>query len=255
MPPRQGHRRQRGSDQRRQGVGAAISTADGSFQILTGVQAASSSWSPPKASAVGDAQLLRRPAGFSRAQHCSRTRVGAPIHCGHGHRNSHASAQTSEATSVLGPLDLALRDDLVSALRLNARHDGGADRQMGAQASLFIRGGNPDANKILFDGVDAGDLGNQFDFGPLSTTAVESAEVLRGPDSSLYGAGAGNGVISLTTRAAPRAFRRFSSKATLATSPPLTRNWKWPGRTTGWITWAPSVGSRLPTICPMTSTT
>jgi iron complex outermembrane receptor protein/vitamin B12 transporter len=71
--------------------------------------------------------------------------------------------------------------------------------QMGAQTSLFIRGGNSDANKILFDGVDAGDLGNSFDFGPLSTTAIERAEVYRGPDSSLYGAGAGSGVISLTT--------------------------------------------------------
>ena len=34
---------------------------------------------------------------------------------------------------------------------------------------------------------------------PLSTTAVESAEVYRGPDSSLYGAGADSSVVSLTT--------------------------------------------------------
>jgi hypothetical protein len=46
---------------------------------------------------------------------------------------------------------------------------------MGAQTSLFVRGGDSDDNKVLIDGVDAGDLGNQFDFGPLSTTAVESA--------------------------------------------------------------------------------
>jgi iron complex outermembrane receptor protein/vitamin B12 transporter len=42
-------------------------------------------------------------------------------------------------------------------------------------------------------------LGGQFDFGPLSTTAVERAEVYRGPDSSLYGADAASGVVSLTT--------------------------------------------------------
>ena len=80
--------------------------------------------------------------------------------------------------------------------------------QLGAQTSLFIRGGNSDANKILLDGVDAGDLGNQFDFGPLSTTAVERAEVYRGPDSSLYGAGAGSGVVSFTT---PRGTTNYPS--------------------------------------------
>ena len=116
--------------------------------------------------------------------------------------------QTSEATSVLGPLDLALRNDLVSALRLMPGTVVVQDGQMGAQTSLFIRGGNSDANKILFDGVDAGDLGSQFDFGPLSTTAVERAEVYRGPDSSLYGAGAGSGVVSLTT---PRGTTSFPS--------------------------------------------
>jgi iron complex outermembrane receptor protein/vitamin B12 transporter len=71
--------------------------------------------------------------------------------------------------------------------------------QMGAQTSLFVRGGGSDDNKILLDGVDAGDLGNQIDFGPLSTTAIESAEVYRGPDSNLFGAGAETGVVSLTT--------------------------------------------------------
>ncbi len=108
-------------------------------------------------------------------------------------------AQTSAATSVLGPLDLALQDDLVSDLRLMPGTFVAQTGQMGAQASLFIRGGDSDDNKILLDGVSAGDLGGRFDFGPLSTTAVESAEVYRGPDSSLYGADAESGVVSLTT--------------------------------------------------------
>ena len=107
--------------------------------------------------------------------------------------------QTSAATSVLGPLDLALRDDFVSALRLMPGTFVVQTGQLGAQTSLFVRGGDSDANKILIDGVDAGDLGNQFDFGPLSTTDVERAEVYRGPNSNLYGAGAESGVVSLTT--------------------------------------------------------
>ncbi len=51
-------------------------------------------------------------------------------------------------------------------------------------------------------------MGGTFDFGPLSTTAVERAEVYRGPDSNLYGAGAGSGVVSLTT---PRGTTSFPS--------------------------------------------
>jgi len=107
--------------------------------------------------------------------------------------------QTSEATTVLSTVDLALRTDFAGVLRLMPGTEIVQAGQMGAQTSLFVRGGDSDDNKILLDGVDAGDLGSQLDFGPLSTTAVESAEIYRGPDSSLYGAGADSSVVSLTT--------------------------------------------------------
>ena len=62
--------------------------------------------------------------------------------------------QTSAATSVLGPLDLALHDDLVSALRLMPGTFVVQAGQRGAQTSLFVRGGDSDDNKILMDGVE-----------------------------------------------------------------------------------------------------
>jgi vitamin B12 transporter len=117
--------------------------------------------------------------------------------------------QTGASISVLGPSDLALRSDLVSSLRLMPGTSVSQVGQMGAQASLFIRGGDSDADKILVDGVSAGDLGGRFDFGPLSTTAVERAEVYRGPDSSLYGADAESGVVSLTTPHGTTSFPSF----------------------------------------------
>ncbi len=107
--------------------------------------------------------------------------------------------QTSASTSVLGPLDLALRDDLVSSLRLMPGTVVAQDGQLGAQTSLFIRGGDSDSNKTLLDGISVGSMGGLFDFGPLSTTAIESAEVHRGPDSNLYGADAAAGVVSMIT--------------------------------------------------------
>ena len=117
-------------------------------------------------------------------------------------------AQTSAATSVLAGPDLATRADLVSPLRLMPGAESVQIGQRGAQSSLFIRGGDSDDNKILLDGVDATDLGGRFDFGSLTTTGLEKAEVYRGPNSSLYGADAASGVVSLTT---PRGTTSFPS--------------------------------------------
>ncbi|MGB6193384.1 MAG: TonB-dependent receptor [Terracidiphilus sp.] len=117
-------------------------------------------------------------------------------------------SQTGAATSVLGPQDLELRTDTVSSLRLMPGTSVVQTGQRGAQASLFIRGGASDANETLFDGVSAGDLGGRFDFGPVSTAGMQSAEVYRGPDSSLYGANAASGVVSFTT---PRGTTSFPS--------------------------------------------
>ena len=107
--------------------------------------------------------------------------------------------QTSSATTVLSPLDLERHLSLVDALRLVPGAFAVQDGQRGAQTSLFIRGGDSRDTMVLLDGVDATDIGGGFDFGPLSTTAIENAEVYRGPDSNLYGGSADSGVVSLTT--------------------------------------------------------
>ncbi len=116
--------------------------------------------------------------------------------------------QTSAATSVIGPAELDLRTTLISDLRIMPGASVVEIGQAGAQTSLFLRGGASDSNKILIDGVSAGDLGGRFDFGTLPTAAIESAEVFRGADSSLYGADAESGVVSLTT---PRGTTSFPS--------------------------------------------
>jgi iron complex outermembrane receptor protein/vitamin B12 transporter len=181
-------------------VGVAVSTADGSFQMITGVegrfflmvsaksfrQLETPSFYAGRLDVV-ERNIVLEPQWVRESIVVTATGTPTP------------QPQTSETTSVLGQLDLMLRSDLTSALRLMPGTVVVQSGQLGAQTSLFVRGGNSDANKILFDGIDAGDLGNQFDFGPLSTTAVERAEIYRGPDSSLYGAGAGSGVVSLTT--------------------------------------------------------
>ena len=181
-------------------LASAFSTADGSFQITTGATGRFFL----VASAITFRQLQTPDFYAGSLDSIERNLVLEPEWV---HESIVVTAtgtptpqpQTSAATSVLGPLDLALRDDLVSSLRLMPGTNVVQEGQRGAQSSLFVRGGNSDANKILIDGVSAGDLGGRFDFGPLSTTGVESAEVYRGPNSNLYGADASSGVVSITT--------------------------------------------------------
>ena len=71
--------------------------------------------------------------------------------------------------------------------------------QAGGTTSLFIRGGGYDANKVLLDGIPANDIGGGVEFANVSSAALAQVEVLRGPNSALYGADALAGVVSLTT--------------------------------------------------------
>ena len=190
-------------------VSSTTSTADGSFQFTTGqtgrfaliITAPGFRQLAPPAFYAGSGDSVERTLVMEPEwvrQSIVVTPTGTPT----------PQQQTSEATSVLGPLDLNFRVDTVSGLRLMPGTAVFQTGQLGAQTSLFVRGGPSDSNKVVLDGVSVGDLGGRFDFGPMSTTGVESVEVYRGPNSTLYGADAGSGVISFNT---PRGFKSTPS--------------------------------------------
>jgi outer membrane receptor protein involved in Fe transport len=69
----------------------------------------------------------------------------------------------------------------------------------GTLTSAFIRGGDSDYNLVMIDGIELNDFGGGFDLSPLPAEGVEQIEVIRGPESALYGSNAMAGVINLET--------------------------------------------------------
>lgn len=100
-------------------------------------------------------------------------------------------------------IELSRQPMLIDALRtvpgLAFLQNGGP----GSAASAFVRGANSEHLLVLLDGVEVNDPMNpsrSFDLAHLATGRIERVEVLRGPQSPLYGSDALAGVINILTR-------------------------------------------------------
>ncbi len=71
----------------------------------------------------------------------------------------------------------------------------------GKMTSIYLRGGNSGHVLVLIDGIQVNSptTGN-FDFSNLTTDNIERIEIVRGPQSTLYGSDAMGGVINIITR-------------------------------------------------------
>lgn len=134
---------------------------------------------------------------------------------------SQAGAQQIETISVIGarqPIELSRLSASVSVIDRTEIEDSGAislsdllrglpgvsisqDGVKGSQTQVRLRGSEANHVLVLVDGVEINSLSDgAVDFAHLNLDNVERIELLRGPQSSLWGSGAVGGVISITTR-------------------------------------------------------
>lgn len=107
------------------------------------------------------------------------------------------------SVTVLGSEEIAARNknSVLELLRtipgLEVNQQGGPGRA----AAVFLRGAGAAGTLVLIDGVpvNSPNVGN-YDFADLRADQIERIEVLRGPQSSLYGSEAMGGVINIVTR-------------------------------------------------------
>lgn len=72
---------------------------------------------------------------------------------------------------------------------------------LGGTTSVFMRGANSNHTLVLIDGVQVNSpTAGLFDFADLTTENIERIEIVRGPQSTLYGSDAIGGVIHIITK-------------------------------------------------------
>lgn len=147
-------------------------------------------------------------------------------------------SQASSSVTVITGDELSSRQvhTVADALRtvpgLSVVATGGA----GAVTAVFPRGGESDYTLVVIDGVQANAFGGLYDFAHLSTENIERIEVVRGPQSALFGSNAIGSVVRIITRrggplsgSASIEAGSFDTRRSAAAASGSRGNWEWGG--------------------------
>ncbi len=92
---------------------------------------------------------------------------------------------------------------------------------LGSSTQIRVRGAEGNHVMVMIDGIEANDMaqGDEFNFAHLLASDVERIEIIRGPQSALWGSDALAGVINIITRrgAGPISARGFFEAGSFAT--------------------------------------
>ncbi|MEM1381159.1 MAG: TonB-dependent receptor [Pseudomonadota bacterium] len=139
-----------------------------------------------------------------------------------GSRLDQTIADTGAPITILTADDLERQgfpfviDALASAPGVTVNSTGA----FGGAGSVRIRGNGTDQTLVLIDGVPVGDtssVGGAFDFARLDPAQIERIEIIRGPQSTLWGSEAIGGVVSITTKAADGGVNAFGEAGSFET--------------------------------------
>jgi outer membrane cobalamin receptor len=111
-------------------------------------------------------------------------------------------SEVASSITVIEGADLAARqlhsvaDALRSVPGMTVVSTGGP----GATTGVFPRGGESNYALVLVDGIPANAFGGDFDFAHLPTANIDRIEVVRGPQSAVFGANAIGSVVRIVSR-------------------------------------------------------
>ena len=180
-------------------VATAVTDAAGAFTIQTShsgpfnVRASAEGFraSPVAVEKAGDVGTIALEVSVVReAVVVSASQVDIPL-----------STASSSVTVLTSDDLLALQvQNLADALRITPGLTIASAGGHGAQTSVFPRGGESDYSLVFVDGVQANAFGGGFDFAHVPVVNVERIEIVRGPQSALYGSNAIDSVIRIVSR-------------------------------------------------------
>jgi outer membrane cobalamin receptor len=168
-------------------------------------------------------------------------------------------SRAGDTVTVLTSAELEARQigTVEDALRLVPGLTVARSGDRGALTSLFPRGGGSNYTLVLVDGIKANAFGGGFDFGHLTAADIDRIEIVRGPQSALFGSDAVGAVVQIVTRRGGRpradALVEGGNQGTVrarAGAAGSARGWGWGAgfeqtRSDGFTGLAPATGERV----------